>query len=62
MDDVRAPLPTRTQTRRTADDQAARDTSPEAKAWLAENRASIEAWDTWVEEHGLVYPELRNDF
>ncbi|GAA6177847.1 type II toxin-antitoxin system CcdA family antitoxin [Sulfitobacter pacificus] len=28
-------------------------------AWLAENRASMEAWDEWVEKNGLPLEEYR---
>ncbi|GLQ29292.1 type II toxin-antitoxin system CcdA family antitoxin [Sulfitobacter pacificus] len=28
-------------------------------AWLTENRASMEAWDEWVEKNGLPLEEYR---
>ena len=48
MDDVRPPY---------ADQQTA--FSPEARRWMDENREAIEAWDAWVEEHGLPMADLR---
>jgi antitoxin CcdA len=27
--------------------------------WLEENRASLLAWNTWVEENGMAYDEYR---
>ena len=34
-------------------------TTTEAESWLAENRAAIEAWNEYVERHGLQLAEFR---